>query len=42
MSSRKYFRNVIDNGKPSILGLPKVEGKTDTKVRLPLQRLTSA
>ena len=42
MSSRKSFSNVVDNGKPSILGFPKVEGKTDTKVGLPLQRLTSA
>ena len=41
MSSRKSFRNVIDNGQPFVLGLPKVEGKRDTKVRLPLQRLTS-
>ena len=42
VSSRKSFRNVIDNGKPSILSLPMVGGKTNTKVRLPLQRLTSA
>ena len=27
---------------PSILGLPKFESKTDQKLKLPLQRLTSA
>ena len=33
---------MIDNGKTSLLDLLKMEGKSDTKVRLPLQRLTSA
>ena len=42
MSSKKSFRNVIDNNKTSILGLPKMEGRNDAKVKLPLQRLTSA
>ena len=43
LSSRKGFRSgVIDNGKPSILGLPKFESKTNQKLKLPLQRLTSA
>ena len=43
LSSRKGFRGgVIDNGKPTILRLPKVESKTDQKLKLPLQRLTSA
>ena len=41
MSSRKSFKNGIDNGKNSILGLPKLESSTDNKVKLPLQRLTS-
>ena len=39
----KGFRGgVIENGKLSILGLPKFESKTDQKLKLPLQRLTSA
>ena len=42
VSSKKSFRNMIDNGKTSLLDLLKMEGKSDTKVRLPLQRLTSA
>ena len=43
LSSRKGFRGgVIDNGKPTILRLPKVKSKTDQKLKLPLQRLTSA
>ena len=43
LSSRKGFRGgVIDNGKLSILGLPKFENNTDQKLKLPLQRLTSA
>ncbi|XP_075665366.1 uncharacterized protein LOC142635031 [Castanea sativa] len=41
MSSKKSFKNGIDNGKPSILGLPKLEGRTNNKMKLPLQRLTS-
>ena len=42
VSSKKSFRNMIDNGKTSLLDLLKMEGKFDTKIRLPLQRLTSA
>ena len=35
LSSRKGFRGgVIDNGKPTILRLPKVESKTDQKLKL--------
>ena len=30
------------SGKPSILGLLKIEGKTDSRFKLPLQRLTNA
>lgn len=41
VSSRKSFKNRIDNGKTSILGLPKLESRIDNKVKLPLQRLTS-
>ena len=42
MSSKKSFKNVIDYNKTSILGLPKMEGRNYAKVKLPLQRLTSA
>ena len=42
MSSKKTFKPVSDIGRPSILGLPKLEGRTDSKVKLPLQKLTSA
>lgn len=42
MSCKKSFsRTVIDSGKPLTLGLPKFEGKGDSRVRLPLQRLNS-
>ena len=42
MSSKKTFKPVSDISKPSILGLPKLEGKTDSKVKLPLHELTNA
>ena len=42
MSSKKTFKPVSDIGRPSILGLPKLEGRTDSKVKLPLHKLTSA
>ena len=42
MSSKKSLKNVIDNSKTSILSLPKMEGRNDAKLKLPLQRLTSA
>ena len=42
LSSKKSFKNVVDNGKPSILGLPKLEGKTDSRFKLPVKRLTNA
>ncbi|XP_075655198.1 uncharacterized protein LOC142625421 [Castanea sativa] len=41
VSSKKSFKNGLDNGKASILGLPKLENRNDNKVKLPLQRLTS-
>lgn len=42
LSCKKSFsRTVIDSGKPLTLGLPKFEGKGDSRVRLPLQRLNS-
>ena len=42
MSSKKTFKPVSDIGRPSILGLPKLEGRTDSNVKLPLHKLTSA
>ena len=42
MSSKKTFKLVSDISKSSILGLPKLEGKTDLKVKLSLHKLTNA
>ncbi|XP_075645875.1 uncharacterized protein LOC142617069 [Castanea sativa] len=41
-SSRKGFRGVIDNGKASILGTPKLEAKVEPRTKVPSQRLTNA
>ena len=41
MSSKKTFKPISDISKPSILGLPKLEGRTDLKVKLPLHKLTN-
>nr|XP_023879731.1 uncharacterized protein LOC111992135 [Quercus suber] len=41
-SNKKSFRPVTEVSRPSILGLPKLEGRNDSKVKLPLQKLTSA
>lgn len=40
--NRKSFKPILDISKPSILGLPKLEGRNDSKVKLPLQKLTNA
>ena len=42
LSCKKGFRGVVDNGRPSILGLPKFEGKVESRIKLLLQRLTSS
>ena len=42
ISNRKSFKPILDISKPSILGLPKLEGRNDSKVKLPLQKLTNA
>ena len=42
MSSKKTFKPVSDMGRPSILGLPKLKGRTNSKVKLPLHKLTNA
>ena len=42
ISNRKSFKPVTDVSKPSILGLPRLEGRNDSKVKLPLQKLTNA
>ena len=42
ISNRKSFKPVTDVSRPSILGLPKLEGRNDSKVKLPLQKLTNA
>ncbi|XP_075645153.1 uncharacterized protein LOC142616170 [Castanea sativa] len=42
ISSRKSFKPVTDVSKPSILGLPRLESRNDSKVKLPLQKLTNA
>ena len=41
-SSRKGIRNIIDNGKVSILGTPKLEARVESRTKFPLQRLTGA
>ena len=33
---------MVDNGRPSILGLPKTESKVESRTKLPLQKLTSS
>ena len=42
LSSKKNFKSVVDNGKPSILGLPKLETKIDSRIKLPVKRLSNA
>ena len=42
LSCKKGFRGVVDNGRPSILGLPKFEGKVESRIKLLLHRLTSS
>ena len=42
ISNRKSFKPVTDVSRPSSLGLPKLEGRNDSKVKLPLQKLTNA
>ena len=42
ISNRKTFKPISDISKPSILGLPKLEGRNDSKVKLPLQKQTNA
>ena len=43
LSSRRGFRNVADSGKASILGLPpKFEAMAESRIKVPLQRLSSA
>ena len=42
ISSKKSLKTSFDPGKPSLLGVSKIENKSEQKVRLPLQRLTSA
>nr|XP_023922229.1 uncharacterized protein LOC112033677 [Quercus suber] len=41
-SSRKGIRNIIDNGKISVLGTPKLEARVESRTKFPLQRLTGA
>ena len=42
LSSKKNFKSVVDNGKPSILGLPKLKTKIDSRIKLPVKRLSNA
>ena len=42
LSCKKGVKGVVDNGRPSIMGLPKSEGKVEPRIKLPLQRLTSS
>ena len=43
LSSRRGFGNVADSWKASILGLPpKFEAKAESRIKVPLQRLSSA
>ena len=42
ISNRKSFKPVTDVSRPSILGLPRLEGRNDSKVKLPLQKLSNA
>lgn len=42
ISCMKSLKTSFDPSKPSLLGVPKIENKSEQKVRLPLQRLTSA
>ena len=42
ITNRKSFKPISDISKPSVLGLPKLEGRNDSKVKLPLQKLTNA
>ena len=42
ISNRKSIKPISDISKPSILGLLNLEGKNDSKVKLPLQKLTNA
>ena len=42
ISCRKSFKPITNVSKPSILGLPRLEGRNDSKVKLPLQKLTNA
>ena len=39
ISNRKSFKPVINVSRPSILGLPRLEGRNDSKVKLPLQKV---
>ena len=42
ISNRKSFKPITDVSRPSILGLPRLEARNDSKVKLPLQKLTNA
>ena len=42
LSYKKSFKGVVDNGRPLILGLPKSEGRVESRIKLPLQKLTSS
>ena len=42
ISSKKSLKTSFDPNKLSLLGVSKIENKSEQKVRLPLQRLTSA
>ena len=42
ISNRKSFKLVTNVSRPSILGLPRLKVRNDSKVKLPLQKLTNA
>ena len=42
ISNRKSFKPLTNMSKPSILGVPRLEGRNDSKVKLPLRKLTNA
>ena len=42
ISNRKSFKPISYISKPSIFGSPRLEGRNDSKVKLPLQKLTNA